>query len=177
MADANDTASEIWRPAPGFEHAYEVSNLGAVRRGFRNLVTFVERNGYVRVNVYIAGKMHRVSVHRLVAVAFHGPVPQGKQVNHRNGIKADNRAENLEYLTASENRRHSFRVLGQKPSGGITKKFGESNPVAVLTDVQVIEIRRLTALHNTPQRVIGEQFGVSQSLVSMIHRRKVWPHL
>lgn len=73
------------------------------------------RVGYRHVSV----KARTVGVHRLVAEAFLGPSPSpGHYVNHKNGVKWDNRAENLEWATPSENQRHSFDVLGRKARRG-----------------------------------------------------------
>ena len=67
-------------------------------------------------------------VHRIIAETFI-PNPENKpQVNHKNGNKKDNRVENLEWVTCSENNKHAFRVLGRKPSRAMLGKFGKDNP-------------------------------------------------
>lgn len=123
---------EIWKDIKGYEGYYQVSNLGNVRRlptiikykneGFRNyppkdLIPEKTYDGYLRIVLMKEHKKQRFQIHRLVADAFI-PNPENKeQVNHINGNKADNRVENLEWCTSSENARHAFDVLGHTMKG------------------------------------------------------------
>jgi hypothetical protein len=79
-------------------------------------------------------------VHHLVAEAFIGPMPPGQEVNHVDADKANNRAENLEYQTPSGNIFHAYRSGAKRPVVGVR------HPSAVLTEGDVLEIRRLHAL-------------------------------
>lgn len=96
---------EQWKPIKGHE-SYEISNQGRVRNIARGNVRKLTKNekGYLRVN--LNGKWLRV--HRLVAIAF-VPNPDNKpQVNHIDGDKANNRADNLEWVTNLENAAHAI---------------------------------------------------------------------
>lgn len=72
----------------------------------------VNHNGYIIVTLMVDGKRISISEHILVARAFCQGYKNGMQVNHKNGVKTDNRACNLEWVTAKENMRHSVDILG-----------------------------------------------------------------
>lgn len=102
--------TERWLPAPGCE-GYEVSDCGRVRKASSGRIVsqFPTPEGYRRIAVHRPGRSKRnVRVHRLVAMAFvENPEPEVRtQVNHINEDKTDNRAANLEWVTASGNINH-----------------------------------------------------------------------
>lgn len=109
---------EIWKPIDGFEGRYEVSNLGRVRsltdnKGNKRIKVRrlqLAKSGYLYLNLWAKSKMYVRKPHRLVAEAFLDK-PEGAQcVNHKNGDKTDNRAENLEWCTYSQNTRHAIET-------------------------------------------------------------------
>lgn len=110
---------------------YEVSNMGEMRSlvwgKYLRQCVFVEREGYLRVNISKGQFKKRKTVHRLVAEAFI-PNPEGlPEVNHINGDKKDNRVSNLEWCTKSQNAIHAYKTGLTKLSGGY--KIPESKPL------------------------------------------------
>lgn len=166
-----------WRDIPGFEGLYQASSCGLIRslgrvtktkngqtRRYKPLMLRQSRlnNGYLKVSLIKGGKYFHKTSHSLVAAAFHGPRPTGMDIAHYNGMKHDNRAENLRYATKSENMRDCYR-LGEL-------KAGDGSPVAKISSAIAASIRREIGT----QSKIAQRYGVSQSLVSQIKRGKVW---
>lgn len=106
---------------PGYEGKYQVSNLGRVYSLKRRkmLKQLLAPNGYLRVRLYDRDPKGDIQlVHRLVAACFVLNPDYKPQVNHINGDKTDNRADNLEWVTQSENQRHRFSILRKRNTGG-----------------------------------------------------------
>lgn len=109
--DKKNFNNEVWRKIDGSTR-HEVSNCGRVRKSTtkRLLRPGLNTYGYPHFSFKCGGKMKCMTVHRAVALAFI-PNPEGKaQVNHKNGDKTDNRVENLEWCSCSENLRHAYRT-------------------------------------------------------------------
>jgi hypothetical protein len=104
-----------WRYISGMEGRYEVSETGKVRNSVtgRELKPGKCSNGYLRIALGRTSPNNLV--HRLVAKAFCPGFVSGLDVNHKNGVRTDNRAANLEWVTRSGNIDHSYQVLGRKP--------------------------------------------------------------
>lgn len=110
-----------WKKIDGFEN-YSVSNTGLVRNDTTGklLKTFNQSTGYKIVHLYKNGKMKNFKIHRLVALSFVPNANNEKCVNHKNGNKHDNRKENLEWCSYSQNNIHSYRFLGRSSSKAIS---------------------------------------------------------
>lgn len=120
--------SEIWKTVKNFESLYLVSDKGKVFSimSQKILKPAKSKNGYCKVALYNKGASKHVSVHRIVAEAFVENADGKPQVNHIDGDKSNNSANNLEWVTASENQLHAVRtgLHAQPPLKG---KFGAEN--------------------------------------------------
>lgn len=167
---------EKWVPVAGYEGIYEVSDMGRVRSMRSHYNTWVGRiltsspssNGYLGVALYIDGKRKAHAVHILVATAF-CEKPEGCNfVNHKWGIKPDNRATELEWTTCKGNTEHAFRIGLMKP------QRGADNGAAILDQTKVDEIRRRYPMGGITMKALGDEFGVNYRTIWAIIHRKIW---
>ena len=131
-------SDERWAPVECVTGSYFVSNYGRVF-SFGNgghcwlLSPHASGKGYLSVVLSAPSGARAYKVHRLVAVAFvDGRTPERNQVNHIDGDKKNNRADNLEWASQSENVRHSIYALGQK--GTAHRRFTPDQGRAIRTD-------------------------------------------
>jgi hypothetical protein len=137
----------------------------------RSLAWNIHESGYAYVHLRYGGQRTCARVNRLVAETWIGDV-DGMHVNHKNGDRLDNRVENLEIVTASENVVHSYAVLHRPPAA-----YGSTHHRAKLTAGDVLAIRALAAFTELTQGEIGAMFNVADSRVSRIVNRKAWRHV
>ena len=111
---------EIFKPVPGYEGLYSISDRGMLKTHKRQgtddriITGFKDRTGYLRTTLMKDGVAQSFAIHRIVCLTFLEN-PEGKRtVNHKNGDKTDNRLENLEWMTHSENHSHAYKHLGRK---------------------------------------------------------------
>lgn len=156
---------------------YAVSSMGRVRREAPGKGT---RAGWmlkcapskVGYPLFAVSRGKFKYVHHAVAEAFIGPRPEGYEINHKNGIKTDNRVDNLEYVTGSQNRQHAVRLGLWKPA----PVRGEAHCRAKLTD-DIVRTIRTEASQGVTTRTLAERYGVSMSLVGQIRTRTIWKHV
>jgi hypothetical protein len=169
--------TERWLPVREFPDHYEISDRGMVRRskpyrsnhGITPRKPQLARNGYVVFTLSVGNKIYGRSAHRMVADAFLGPIPEGLHVNHKNGDKTDNRLENLELVTISENRAHSYRVLGIAPNKAI-----ETNVNAKLTWDKVDAMRAEYATGTTSHSKLAAKYGLNRMTILRVLNNRAW---
>ena len=161
------------RDVKNYEGLYFVNEFGDVfsypkktRKGIRKLLLNNHKQGYLLVDLCKDGKVKKYSVHRLVANAFIENIENKEQVNHINGNKQDNRLENLEWATRSENQKHSIKT-------GLRSAKGEKNSQSKLTEIEVLKILNDKRIY----KEISKDFKISIYTISDIKRGHTWNHI
>lgn len=176
--------TEIWKSCEQAPLVLEVSSQGRVRtierdsrvygrqrngrlqgehvqrRPGKMLSPYVTRGGYREVAVMVQGKRTKYRVHRLVGLAFVPGYFEGASIDHKDGNKLNNCADNLEWVTLSENTRRQWEM-------GLVDLRGENHASAKLSNLQAHAIALLYE-HNFPPSQLAEWFGVSASWVAKI---------
>ena len=178
----NITMTESWRTVPDYEF-YDVSDLGRVRSWNGNTGSGPTRRkepwmlkpglnvgGYLMVSLCKNGQCNTVTVHRLVLTAFVGPRPAGLECCHSDGIRSNNHLDNLRWDTRSANRQDAIAHGTWSPP----RLQGEANGMTKLTEIEIVEIRRLHAAGGVNYPELGAQFGVERSTIGLIIRRATW---
>lgn len=163
---------EIWKPIPGYEGYYSVSNLGRVRRDIRrgrrvnHVLRFSYAGKYQAVDLWVNRKVRHFTVHSLVAAAFIGERPSSMVINHKDGKKENNHSTNLEYCTREENTAHAV-------STGLTAK-GERNPKAKLTRKDIVNIRDEYNTGGSSYRILANKYHVARATIYKIVKHINW---
>lgn len=155
----------MWFNIPGFSD-YRINKLGGVLslRSQGRMKGYVTKLGYLQVCLSTGDKQKTMYVHRLMSETFLGGVPPGLCTNHIDGVKLNNRLENLEVVTIAHNNLHAIRT-------GLRKsKLGAKNHLSKFSDQQVLRIRELIAEGKSQYKIAGI-FGCNQSTISDIKRK------
>ena len=171
---------ENWRPVVGYESQYLVSDLGRVwvkrmatkdgrtmRARFVKLQVF--KTGYVHAHLY-NGNQKSITVHRLVARAFLKNPKEFPCIHHKDGVKGNNAASNLEWCTYAQNAKYASEA------GVLRRRPGILNYFAKLTDRDVLEIRKKCS-EGWGQKEIAIAFGISSGTVGNIVTKRSWAHV
>jgi hypothetical protein len=168
---------ERWKEI--FDGHYAVSSLGRLWRLARHrngrfaskrfLKGYVMKDGYVVVCLHTRKGQENCLLHCLVAEAFLGPRPPGKEVNHKDGVKQNCSLENLEYLTRKQNHEHAVR-LGLKAKGS-------GHGRAKLTEAMVRKMRTLFSTRHWSMAALARRFGVSDTVVWNVVGYRSWRHV
>ena len=159
-----------------FNSDYMISTDGRVKslkyNKERILKPTLSKSGYLYIILCDNGKTKTCMIHHLVLETHIGPRPAGCICNHKDGIKANNNASNLEWSTYSENNQHAYDMGLRHP----LLRQGEKNGNAKLTTKDVLEIRRLYS-NGYKGTKLAKMYAVSDANISGIINQKYWKHV
>jgi len=165
---------ERWKIIPGFP-MYAASDHGRVWSLHRNIerAPQIDKNGYMRVSLHHNKKEEKIGVHRLVLLAFAGEPPAGFECHHKNGIKSDNRLENISWVSRKNHYRNGSELMAVH---GYTGNVGVSNPNATMTESDVKRILGMRA-DGASYKEICKTVGVGAGAVYCILSGRTWKHV
>ena len=155
---------EQWKPVPGYEGLYEVSDQGRVK-GPKGLVKpKIGKNGYARTELWKKGERWRPSIHRLVAQTFIENSANKPQVNHLDGNKLNNAVSNLQWCTAQENMLHAVAMHNRHGENVSTAKLTEREVTAILVMLE-------KGVHG---KWLADIFGVTNAQITNLRLKRQW---
>jgi hypothetical protein len=153
---------ESWKAVDGYKE-YEVSSRGSIRKGRRILKQHVTSNGYVRISFWRAKRMRSKLIHSLVLETFVRKRPSGMVACHNNGVRTDNRVENLRWDTQAGNKRDEI-FHG-------TRRIGTKHHNAKISDKDVRDIRRRfvrISPHKSNSTLLAAEFGITRDYAASV---------
>ncbi len=164
---------EIFKPIKGFEGLYEVSNFGRIKSLISciYLKSFNSGDSYRSVGLRKEGVKHTTLVHTLVGKHFISNPNNLPELNHLDFDRANNRADNLEWVTHGDNIRYSYI------NGNRIGAKGEDNPKAKHTNESVLKIRELYKTGNYTQNELASMFNDKRNNIAKIILRERWSHI
>lgn len=164
---------EIWKDVIGYEGLYQVSNFGRVKNIKKPVQIIMKNNltpiGYHLMRVSKNNIQKGFRVHRLVAIHFI-PNPENKrEVNHKNGVKTDNRVENLEWVTSSENSKHAVK------NGFHKGRKGEKHHSVKIKEQDAIFIKY--GSEGISSRELSEKYNLHVNQINDIKAGRKWKHI
>ena len=172
--------TETWLDIQGFEGEYEISNTGKVKskkhKNEKILIPEIDRYGYLRVTLSHEGRQYKKKIHRLVAETFLSNDNTMPQVNHKDGNKANNNVDNLEWCSAKENLQHALDIGLRQAIHKNTPHYGESNGRSKITKEIVEEMRKVCIPGDKEYgiRALARKYGISSTAANAIINNKTW---
>lgn len=176
----NDLSYEIWKNIDDFSK-YQISNQGQIKVrltwDFRLLKSGKTKEGYSRIMLYRNNRCYCKLIHRLVLEAFVGKCPEGLEANHKDGVKANNHINNLEWITHLENAQHAVKTgLYAKRHYHYYNRNGEKNSYSKLKNGEVWLIKRLLWFDISCAK-ISRMFKVHADTICTIKKGETWQHV
>ena len=137
----------------------------------RKLKHRLNSKGRPYVNLCKNGKQKSVLIHRLVAKYFLPEFNENLEVNHKDGVKTNNNVSNLEMVDRKGNMQHAIRT------GLLINPKGEEHWDSKLTEEEVREIREKYIPYTYSLSQLAKEYGVSESCIKFIIKRKTWKHI
>jgi len=170
--------NEIWKEVKGYENHYWISNFGRLKTNNHYgsgrdaiMKPAKDGSGYLRTALTKNKRLVTIKMHRLVAESFIENPYNKEEVNHINGIKTDNRAVNLEWVTRQENIKHSIENNLQY----VLK--GEEIGTAKLTEKEVLQIRSKFIPRVYGRKKLASEYNVKPCTIKDIVLRRSWKHV
>ena len=158
------------RDIPGYENLYAITTNGRVWSNISNrwLKQHPDQKGYMQLGLYKNKKARCFWVARLVMMTYAKPHRTKKYIDHINGIKTDNRIENLQWVTLGENVSLAWK------RGNRNHASGEQHGHAKLTEIIVKSIRERYAGGGIFRRELATEYGVARQTIDDIINRRIW---
>lgn len=161
----------MWKQIEDYD--YEINPEGIVRRisSKRIKKSFKRPDGYIGIQLYKSKtEIKNFQLHRLIAIAFIDKPENKDVINHKDSNRGNNSLDNLEWVTKEENDKHAYEF-------GNASNKGSKNGFSILTEKQVLEIRKKRTENKLTYQKLAEMYSVSYGCIAGIIQRANWKHI